>query len=137
MAEYLVDSSVLLDVFTNDVRWMQWSLDTLERAAADGTVFLDPIVYSEVSIRFSRIEELESALRGSGLAWSDMPREALFLAGKVFRGYRRAGGARTSPLPDLFIGAHAAVSKLVLLTRDPARIRRSFPTVRMVCPADR
>jgi predicted nucleic acid-binding protein len=137
VVQYLVDSSVLLDIFTDDPAWMPWSLGTLERAIADGTVFLDPIVYSEVSIRFSRIEELESALRGSGLVWSDTPREALFLAGKVFRSYRRAGGARTSPLPDFFVGAHAAVSGLVLLTRDPARIRKSFPTVRMVSPARR
>jgi predicted nucleic acid-binding protein len=117
MASYLVDSSVLLDIFTANPAWVEWSVDRLERAWAEGTVFLDPAVYSEISIRFSRIEELEAALDESGLVWSEIPRAALFLAGKVFLSYRRAGGKRTSPLPDFFIGAHAAVSDLVLITR--------------------
>jgi len=134
MASYLVDSSVLLDIFSNDPAWVEWSLDSLERAYADGTVFLNPVVYSEVSIRFSRIEELESALNECGLVWSEIPREALFLAGKVYREYRKAGGRRTSPLPDFYIGAHAAVSGLVLLTRDPERVRKNFPNLRLACP---
>lgn len=134
MASYLVDSSVLLDIFSNDPVWVEWSLDQLERAYAKGTVFLNPVVYSEVSIRFSRIEELEEALKECGLVWSEIPREALFLAGKVYREYRKGGGRRTSPLPDFFIGAHAAVSGLVLLTRDPERVRKSFPTLPLVCP---
>jgi predicted nucleic acid-binding protein len=135
MASYLVDSSVLLDIFSNDPAWVEWSLDSLETAYAEGTVFLNPIVYSEVSIRFSRIEELESALKECGLVWSEIPREALFLAGRVYREYRKAGGGKTSPLPDFFIGAHAAVSSLVLLTRDPERVSRNFPNVPLVCPA--
>jgi predicted nucleic acid-binding protein len=134
VASYLVDSSVLLDIFSNDPVWVEWSLDQLERAYAKGTVFLNPVVYSEVSIRFSRIEELEEALKECGLVWSEIPREALFLAGKVYREYRKGGGRRTSPLPDFFIGAHAAVSGLVLLTRDPERVRKSFPTLPLVCP---
>jgi predicted nucleic acid-binding protein len=134
MASYLVDSSVLLDILTKDPHWLAWSLEQLDRAYADGPVFLDPIVYSEISIRFSRIEDLEAALHDSGLVWSEVPREALFLAGKAFLEYRKAGGPRTSPLPDFFIGAHAAVSGYTLVTRDPGRVRRSFPRLRIICP---
>jgi predicted nucleic acid-binding protein len=137
MAAYLADSSVLLDVFTADPVWAEWSVGRLERALADGTVFIDPIVYSEISIRFSRIEDLEAAIGDSGLVWSEMPREALFLAGKAFMSYRKAGGHRTTPLPDFFIGAHAAVSDFILITRDPKRIRRHFPRVRLSCPNPR
>jgi predicted nucleic acid-binding protein len=137
MAAYLADSSVLLDVFTADRAWAEWSVDRLERASADGAVFVDPVVYSEISIRFSRIEDLEATIRESGLVWSEIPREALFLAGKAYLSYRRAGGKRTTPLPDFFIGAHAAVSDLVLITRDPERVRRHFPGVRLSCPDPR
>ncbi|HVP18944.1 MAG TPA: type II toxin-antitoxin system VapC family toxin [Spirochaetia bacterium] len=134
MASYLVDSSVLLDVFTKDPRWSEWSLDQLERAWAEGTVFINPAVYAEISIRFSRIEELEAALTESDLVWSEIPREALFLAGKAFLTYRKRGGQKTSPLPDFFIGAHAAVSDLVLITRDPKRVLRHFPKLRVSSP---
>jgi predicted nucleic acid-binding protein len=134
MAEYLADSSVLLDVITADRAWADWSMDQLEQASADGTVFIDPVVYSEISIGFSRIEELETAIREGGLVWSEIPREALFLAGKAYRSYRKSGGSRSAPLPDFFIGAHAAVSDLVLITRDPRRVRRYFPTVRLSSP---
>ena len=134
MASYLADSSVLLDVFSADPVWAEWSIGSLEKAWAEGTVFLDPVVYSEISIRFSRIELLEEALSESCLVWSDIPREALFLAGKAFLEYRKAGGSRTSPLPDFFIGAHAAVSGLVLITRDPTRMRKHYPRLRMLCP---
>jgi predicted nucleic acid-binding protein len=96
---------------------------------------LNPVIYSEISIRFSRIEDLEAALIESGLVWSEIPREALFLAGKAFLSYRKGGGLKTSPLPDFFIGAHAAVSDLVLITRDPERVRKHFPKVRMSYPA--
>jgi predicted nucleic acid-binding protein len=137
MAAYLVDSSVLLDVFTADPVWAEWSVGQLERASADGTVFIDPMVYSEISIGFSRIEDLEAATRGSGLVWSEIPREALFLAGKAYMSYRKAGGQKKSPLPDFFIGAHAAVSDLVLITRDTERVRRHFPRVRLSCPDPR
>lgn len=134
MRRYLVDSSVLLDVFSGDPVWLSWSLDQLCRASAGGMVFINPMVYSEISLRFSRIEDLEVALKEGGFVRSEMPREALFLAGKAFIEYRKAGGKRTRALPDFFIGAHAAVSDLILLTRDPARIRRHFPTVRLLCP---
>jgi predicted nucleic acid-binding protein len=134
MAAYLVDSSVLLDVFTSDPVWSEWSVSRLEEAWADGTVFIDPVVYAEVSVGFARIEALEDAIAESGLVWSEIPREALFLAGKVFLSYRKKGGIRTAPLPDFFIGAHAAVSDLVLITRDTERIRGHFPRLRFASP---
>jgi predicted nucleic acid-binding protein len=137
MAGYLVDSSVLLDILTADPVWAEWAVDRLERATADGTVFIDSIVYSEISIRFSRIEDLEAAMDDSGLVWSEIPREVLFLAGKAYLSCRKSGGPKTAPLPDFFIGAHAAVSDLVLITRDPARVRRHFPRVRLLCPKPR
>jgi predicted nucleic acid-binding protein len=136
MASYLVDSSVLLDVFTADPAWAEWSVGRLETAWAEGTVFINPVVYAEISIRFARIEDLEKALEESGLVWSEIPREALFLAGKAFFSYRKAGGSKTSPLPDFYIGAHAAVSDLVLITRDPERMRTHFPRLRLSCPGD-
>ncbi|MGA2615745.1 MAG: type II toxin-antitoxin system VapC family toxin [Spirochaetia bacterium] len=134
MAAYLADSSVLLDVLTADHAWAEWSVQRLEKALADGTVFIDPIVYAEISVGFSRIEELETSIEESGLVWSELPREALFLAGKAFMKYRKSGEPKTAPLPDFLIGAHAAVSNLVLITRDPRRIRAHYPTVRLSCP---
>ena len=134
MPGYLVDSSVLLDIFTADPAWCEWSTGRLEKAIAQGTVFINPMIYSEISIRFSRIEDLEEAILAGGLTWSETPREALFLAGKAYLSYRRKGGLKTAPLPDFFIGAHAAVSGLVLITRDPDRVRRHFPKVRLSCP---
>ena len=134
MSLYLADSSVLLDVFTADPAWAEWSIARLEEASAEGTIFINPVVYAEISIRFSRIEDLEAALDGSGLLWTEIPREALFLAGKAFLSYRKAGGTRTSPLPDFFIGAHAYVAHLPLLTRDPRRVRTFFPSVRLITP---
>jgi predicted nucleic acid-binding protein len=134
MPDYLADSSVLLDLLTEDPHWSTWSLRAIQEAWESGDVCIDPIVYAEISVRFSRIEELEEAVSTSGLVWKELPREALFLAGKAFLEYRRSGGTKTSPLPDFFIGAHAAVSNLILVTRDPLRVRRAFPRVRLVCP---
>ncbi len=136
MAAYLADSSVLLDVLTADPKWAEWSTKRLEKALGEGSVFIDPIVYAEISIRFSRIEDLEAALADSGLLWSELPREALFLAGKAFVQYRKSSGSKSAPLPDFLIGAHAAVSNLVLITRDPRRIRTHYPTVRISCPPE-
>ena len=107
MPAYLADSSVLLDVLTADPTWAEWSVKHLEEALAEGSVFIDPIVYAEISIGFSRIEDLEAALADSGLLWSEIPREALFLAGKAFMKYRRSAGPRSVALPDFLIGAHA------------------------------
>jgi hypothetical protein len=113
---------VLLDVLTADPTWAEWSVKHLEEALAEGSVFIDPI---------------EAALADSGLLWSEIPREALFLAGKAFMKYRRSGGPRSVPLSEFLIGAHAAVSDLVLITRHPRRIRTHYPTVRVSCPPRR
>lgn len=130
----LVDSCVLLDVLTEDSQWLGWSLNALAEAAEVGPLFINPIIYAEVSVRFSRIEDLDDALTGEDFRRLPLPWEAAFLAGKAFRDYRRSGGTKTSTLPDFFIGAHAAVSQLSLLTRDAARFRTYFPTVRIVVP---
>jgi predicted nucleic acid-binding protein len=134
MREVLVDSNVLLDVLTEDQRWFDWSSRELARAAGQGPLIINPIVYAETSIRFRRIEDLDEAL-GADFERRALPWAAAFLAGKAFVSYRRRGGARGSPLPDFYIGAHAAVEKLALLTRDPARYRHYFPTVPLTCPA--
>ncbi len=130
----LVDSCVLLDVFTEDAEWFAWSSSALARQADEGTLVINPVVYAEVSIRFARIEELESALTPDVFEYRPIPREAAFLAGKAFLRYRRRGGAKKVPLPDFLIGAHAAVEQLALLTRDCGRFRTYFPTVALICP---
>lgn len=136
MAELLVDSSVILDLFEEDHDWVEWSQGMLERYGATHDLWIDSVVYAEVSIAFDRIEDLEEALNGSGFRLVPIPREALFLAGKAFLSYRRRGGSRLSLLPDFFIGAHAAVAGIPLLTRDPARVRSYFPKVTLITPAE-
>ena len=134
MAETLVDSNVLLDVLTEDVRWFAWSSEALARRAGESALVINPIIYAEVSIGFARIEELDEALKAAGFERRPLPWEAAFLAGKCFQRYRRRGGARTSTLPDFYIGAHAAVSGLALLTRDAARYRTYFPRLEVISP---
>jgi predicted nucleic acid-binding protein len=134
MAGVLIDSSVLLDILTEDPRWFDWSSKALERCAEDSVLVVNPIIYAEVSIRFETVEELEKALPNSMFERRDIPWEAAFLAGKCFVRYRRAGGQKTAPLPDFFIGAHAAVEKLKLLTRDTGRYGTYFPTVQLIAP---
>lgn len=129
-----VDSNVLLDVLTEDSQWFVWSSNALARCADNSALIINPIVYAEVSIRFKAIEDLEDALPKSMFERRDMPWEAAFLAGKCFLKYRRAGGRKTTPLPDFFIGAHAAIEKLDLLTRNPSRYRTYFPTVKLITP---
>jgi predicted nucleic acid-binding protein len=128
----LIDSSVILDVFSDDPVWGSRSLMAIASAAEKGMIAINPIIYAEISIRFSRIEDLEDAITDAGFQLLPIPREALFLAGKAFLSYRRAGGTKASPLPDFFIGAHSAVSGLPLLTRDPERVRTHFPRVRII-----
>jgi hypothetical protein len=130
----LVDSSVLLDVMTEDRRWYAWSSDALERCADEGELAINPIIYAEVSIRFERIEELDDAIPEPEFRRLPLPWEAAFLAGKSHVRYRRRGGARSAPLPDFYIGAHAAVSGLALLTRDASRYRTYFPKLRVIAP---
>lgn len=128
----LVDANVLLDVITEDKRWMSWSADALAEAAAHGDLAINPIVYAEVSLAYDTIEALDAALLGfTRLA---LPYEAGFLAARCYLRYRKAGGARRSPLPDFYIGAHAAVEGYELLTRDDARYRDYFPRLRIVAP---
>jgi predicted nucleic acid-binding protein len=134
MSAVLVDSNVLLDVMSEDSRWSAWSSATLERIADRYRLAINPIIFAEVSMRFSHIEELDAKLPGTLFEKEAIPYEAAFLAGKCFLAYRRRGGARRSPLPDFFIGAHAAVSGYALMTRDAARYRTYFPKVRLIAP---
>lgn len=130
----MVDSNVLLDVLTEDARWFDWSSRRLAEFAEERILLINPIVYAEVSVGFSRIEDLEEALSPAFFRRDPLPYEAGFLAGKAFLKYRRRGGKRERPLPDFFIGAHAAISDLLLLTRDPVRYRTYFPTVELAAP---
>jgi predicted nucleic acid-binding protein len=130
----LVDSNVLLDVLTENETWLEWSSDALATAAEAGPLFINPIIYAEVSIRFSQIEDLDDALPLTDYRRLTVPWESAFLAGKVFLDYRRDKGTKSSTLPDFFIGAHAAVAELRLLTRDTARYHAYFPTVQLIAP---
>ena len=130
----LIDSNVLLDLLTEDPRWFAWSSRAVEEAGDHGRLFLNPIVYAEVSVGFDRIEDLEQSLPTQFFERLPLPWEAGFLAGKCFLHYRRRGGEKTSPLPDFYIGAHAAVAGLRLLTRDPRRYRTYFPRLELIAP---
>lgn len=134
MNALLIDTNVILDLFLDDPNWADWSEMMLTRYAKTRELIINPIIYTEVSIGFARIEELEAAIAQAGFRMQELPREALFLAGKVFLQYKRNAGAKTSPLPDFYIGAHAAVLKLDLMTRDTARYRTYFPTVNLISP---
>jgi hypothetical protein len=131
----LVDANVLLDLLTEDPAWLTWSEDALAEAADAGPLWINPLVYAEVSVRFTAIEDLEDALPPDQFRRAPLPWEAAFLAGKAFVAYRRRGGTKGAVLPDFYIGAHAAVTGLSLLTRDAARFRTYFPTVRLTAPA--
>jgi len=135
MTAVLVDSNVILDLFEDDKRWANWSESMLDQYADSYTLSINPVIYAEVSIGFSRIEELEEALTGCGFSLLSIPKEAIFLAGKAFVIYRRQGGQKRSLLSDFFIGAHAAVSNLILITRDAARYRSYFPRVKLITPS--
>ncbi|MPT24697.1 MAG: PIN domain-containing protein [Starkeya sp.] len=130
----LIDTNVLLDLVTDDPVWAQWSIDQLEAASLRGPLLVNDVVYAELSVRYERIEDIEAVLSEAGIAVAPMPRAALFLAGKVFASYRKAGGTRTGVLPDFFIGAHAAVNELPLLTRDRGRYGRYFPSLSLISP---
>ena len=134
MKPTLVDSNILLDVATGDPTWADWSSQALEAAANESPLVINALIYAEVSIGYERIEQLEQAIPSSSFRREPLPYEAAFLAGKAFLKYRRRGGQRTSPLPDFYIGAHAAVSGFRILTRDPRRYRTYFPTVDVISP---
>lgn len=134
MSRVLVDSNVLLDVLTDDPQWGAWSAAQLNAVAAQGELAVNPIIYAEVSVGFERIEDLDAALAPDVFLRLPLPWEAGFLAGKAFLGYRRAKGIRTSPLPDFYIGAHAAIEGMQLITRDARRYRTYYPKLMLICP---
>ena len=129
-----VDSCVLLDLFTDDLKWADWSEKILSVYSQTNTLYINSIVYTEISIGFNRIEEVEHAIEQAGIIVLEIPREALFLAGKVFLNYLKNKGTKSSTLPDFFIGAHASVSSFDLITRDTAKYRTYFPNIKLVCP---
>ena len=134
MTAVLIDANVLLDVMTEDARWFAWSAAAVERAADRYRLVVNPVIYAEVSVRYSRIEELDAALPKTMFDREAIPYEAAFLAGKSFLAYRRRGGARQSPPADFFIGAHAAVAGYLLMTRDATRYRTCFPKLSLIAP---
>lgn len=130
----LVDTNVLLDVVTMSPAWMTPSLMALERALSEGVLIVDDIVYAELYVGLESTADTDAVLRSVDVILAPIPREALFLAGKAFKSYRESGGTRTGVLPDFFIGAHALVENIPLLTRDPKRYRTYFPTVELIVP---
>jgi predicted nucleic acid-binding protein len=133
-ASVLVDSNVLLDIVSEDEEWLDWSAAMVAKYAENSVLVINPMIYAEVSVYFDRIEDLDEALPTEFVRREPVPYDAVFLAGKCFLRYRKAGGARRSPLPDFFIGAHAAVRGYTLLTRDARRYRTYFPKLRVVSP---
>lgn len=131
----LVDTNVILDVVENDPVWADWSQAQLDSASLKYTLLINPVIYAELSIAYRRIEELEAMLKAAALRLDPIPREALFLAGRVFLNYRQRRGTKSGVLPDFFIGAHAAVAGISLLTRDIARYKLYFPTLELIAPA--
>ncbi len=134
MSGTFIDTNVLLDVLTADPDWREWSAAALSDAAERGPLVINSIVYAELSVGYARIEDLDAALPADHFVRADLPWDAAFLAAKAFARYRSRGGARRSPLPDFFIGAHAAVEGLALLTRDARRYRTYFPRLEIIAP---
>ena len=134
MKGVLVDSNVILDVFLNDLKWADWSESKLEEYSDHTSLYINSIIYSEISIGFKLIEDLEFAISKAGFQLLEIPKEALFLAGKAYIKCKRRNGVKKTPLPDFFIGAQAAVLDLDLLTRDISRYQTYFPTVKLIAP---
>jgi predicted nucleic acid-binding protein len=130
----LIDTNVLFDYLSEDAEWFDWSASMLRDAADRGPVVINPIIYAELSVRYDGIEAVEEALPQEYFVRAPLPWEAAFLAATCFATYRKRGGTRSSPLPDFFIGAHAAVEGLRLLTRDPRRYRSYFPKLKILAP---
>lgn len=130
----LVDTNVLVDVLEDDPRWADWSIEQLRAQSKIHPLLINPIIYAELSLTFSRMEALDKTIESMGLTLKELPRPALFLAGKAFALYRRKGGKKTNVLADFFVGAHAAVLGCPLLTRDAQRYRSYFPTVELITP---
>ena len=134
MKAVMVDSCVLLDVLTEDPKWCSWSAEQIAQAAENGFIIINPVIYSEISISFERIEDIESIFTDDVFVYRSIPKEAAFLAGKCFLKYRRSGGNKSLPLPDFFIGAHASIEGLPLITRDVKRFRNYYPALELICP---
>lgn len=130
----LVDTNVLVDVLEDDPRWADWSIGQLRAQSKIHPLLINPIIYAELSLTFSRVEALDQAVESMGLDLKELPRPALFLAGKAFALYRRKGGKKSSVLADFFVGAHAAVLGCPLLTRDAQRYRSYFPSIELITP---
>lgn len=130
----LVDSGVILDIFLDNPAWAEWSLGILRDYGARTTLCINAVVYAELAMGFERIEDLEWAIGQGGFQMLEIPKEALFLAGKAFLKYRQEKGPKRSPLPEFFIGAHAAILEMPLITRDVANYRKFLPTVRLISP---
>ncbi len=133
-ADTLVDTNILLDIVEKDPHWWERSVEQLQKRAQSGRILINPIIYTEFSIAFSRIEEVDKAILQFGLQIIDIPKEALFLAGKIYLQYRKNQGTKNSPLPDFFIGAHAAINQVPLLTRDMGRYHTYFPSIELITP---
>ena len=129
-----VDSCVLLDLFTDDPNWGEWSENILEPYSQTNTLYVNSIVYTEISIGFNKIEEVEKAISELGIKVLEIPREALFLTGKAYLKYRKNKGTKSSPLPDFFIGAHVSVENFDLITRDTNKYTTYFPQVKLIHP---
>lgn len=129
-----VDSCILLDLFTDDPNWGDWSNEILEKYSQTNTLYVNSIVYTEISIGFQKIEEVDAVIEQMGVKVLEIPREALFLAGKTFLRYRKNKGTKHSTLPDFFIGAHASVSSFDLITRDVTKYRTYFPKLNLITP---
>lgn len=134
MPATFVDSNVILDVVTEDADWLDWSADALERAAESGLLIINPIVYAEVAVGFTRVEDLDEVLPPDYFTREMLPWDAAFLAGQAFLQYRRRGGSKVHPLPDFYIGAHAVIGGYRLLTRDPRRYKTYFPKLPLIAP---
>ena len=136
MTGILVDAGIILDIFEEDPKWADKSESMLNRYSTTHTLYVNPMIYTEVSVGFERIEELEEAMMGCGFQLIQIPKEALFLAEKVWLQYRKDKGTKVCPLFDFFIGAHAAVEGLMLMTRDAQLFKSCFPTVTLILPDD-
>lgn len=130
----LVDTNILLDLATEDPQWASWSLSAVEAAAAEGALYVNAVIYAELSVRYSSAREVDEVIEGVGAQFLDIPRQAAFLAARAFAEYRAKGGAKTVLLPDFFIGAHAAALDVPILTRDVRRYKTYFPEVRLIAP---
>jgi predicted nucleic acid-binding protein len=130
----LVDTNVLVDVLENDPKWAEWSVGQLRSQAQVHELAINPVIYAELAAAFQSIDELDAAIHDLGIKIEEIPRAALFLAGKAYLKYRRAGGGKSGVLADFFIGAHAAVNRWAILTRDATRYRGYFPTVKLFTP---